>query len=116
VSLPLVSLSGSYYYECDLVKKVLRMQLGVDFQYATEFNGYGYNPSVGMFYSSTVTQGGHLWADAFVAFRWKRATPFFKYEHVAQDMITGNSSYFSAVHYPRNARVWKLGLSWKFFD
>ncbi len=116
ISLPLFAASASYYYEGDLVKNVLRVQLGVDLQYATKFNGYGYNPSVGVFHTSQVQQGGHLWADAFIAFRWKSATPFFKYEHVAQGLINGNSNYFAAVHYPRNARVLKLGLSWKFFD
>jgi len=116
ISLPMFAASGSYYYECDLVKRVLRMQLGVDVQYATQFNGYGYNPSIGMFYNSQKQQGGHLWADAFIAFRWKTATPFFKYEHVTQGLIEGNTAYFSAVHYPRNARVFKMGLSWKFFD
>ncbi len=116
VSLPKFALSASYYYECDIVKKVLRMQLGVDFQYATKFNGYGYNPSVGMFYTSQVQQGNYLWTDAFIAFRWKRATPFIKCEHVGQGLIDGNTNYFSAVHYPRNARVFKFGLSWKFFD
>ena len=116
ISLPAAALSASYYYECDLVKKVLHMQLGVDVQYATRFNGYGYNPAVGMFYTAQGQQGGYLWTDAFIAFRWKSATPFFKYEHAGQGLIEGNTAYFSAMHYPRNARVLKMGLSWKFLD
>jgi hypothetical protein len=116
VSVPLLAVSATYYYERDLVKNVLRMQLGVDWQYNTRFNGYEYNPSVGMFHTSSVQLGGYLWADAFVAFRWKRATPFIKWEHAIQGLIEGNTSYFSAVHYPRNERVFKFGVSWKFFD
>jgi hypothetical protein len=116
VSVPLFAVNATYYYERDLVKNVLRMQLGVDLQYCTLFNGYEYNPSVGMYHTSPVQLGGHLWADAFVAFRWKRTTPFIKWEHVLQGLIEGNTRYFSAVHYPRNERVFKFGLSWKFFD
>ncbi|MDR3366414.1 MAG: putative porin [Prevotellaceae bacterium] len=116
LSVPLFAVSAAYYYERDLVKNVLRVQLGVDWQYCTPFNGYEYNPSVGMFHTSPVQQGGYLWADAFVAFRWKRATPFIKWEHASQDLLEGNTRYFSAVHYPRNVRVFKFGLSWKFFD
>jgi hypothetical protein len=116
VSVPLFAVSAAYYYECDLVKNVLRMQLGVDWQYCTLFNGYEYNPSIGMFHTSSVQQGGYLWVDPFVAFRWKRATPFIKWEHALQGMIEGNTAYFAAVHYPRNERVFKFGLSWKFFD
>jgi hypothetical protein len=116
VSVPLFAVSATYYYERVLVKNVLSMQLGVDWQYCTPFNGYGYNPSVGMFHTSPVQQGGYLWADAFVAFRWKRTTPFIKWEHATQGLLEGNTSYFAAVHYPRNERVFKFGLSWKFFD
>jgi hypothetical protein len=115
-SVPLFAVSATYYYERDLIKNVLRAQLGVDWQYCTRFNGYEYNPAVGMFHTSNVQLGGYLWADAFVAFRWKRATPFIKWEHAIQDLIEGNTSYFSAVHYPRNQRVFKFGVSWKFFD
>jgi hypothetical protein len=116
VSVPLFAVSATYYYERVLVKNVLSAQLGVDWQYCTPFNGYGYNPSVGMFHTSSVQMGGYLWADAFLAFRWKRTTPFIKWEHATQGLLEGNTSYFSAVHYPRNERVFKFGLSWKFFD
>ena len=116
VSVPLLAVSATYYYERVLVKNVLSAQLGVDMQYCTPFNGYEYNPSVGMFHTSPVKQGGYLWADAFLAFRWKKTTPFIKWEHATQGLMEGNTSYFSAVHYPRNERVFKFGLSWKFFD
>ncbi|MGL5914558.1 MAG: putative porin [Bacteroidales bacterium] len=114
--LPAFAISNSYYYELILIKNVLRVQIGVDWRYATRFNGYGYNPSIGMYHNSDVKIGGYLWADAFLSFRWKRATPFFKYEHLTQGLIEGHNNYFSAVHYPRNDRVFKIGLSWKFFD
>ncbi|MDR0566745.1 MAG: putative porin [Prevotellaceae bacterium] len=116
VSVPLFAVNATYYYERVLVKNVLTAQLGIDWQYCTPFNGYEYNPSVGMFHTSQVKQGGYLWADAFIAFHWKRTTPFIKWEHAVQGLIEGNTSYFSAVHYPRNERVFKFGLSWKFFD
>jgi hypothetical protein len=116
LSVPLFAVSAMYYYERVLVKNVLSAQLGVDWQYCTVFNGYGYNPSVGMFHTSPVQQGGYLWADLFVAFRWKQTTPFIRWEHASQGLIEGNTNYFAAVHYPRNERVFKFGLSWKFFD
>jgi len=118
VPLPLLAASAACYYECDLVKDVLHMQLGIDVQYSTKFNGYGYDPSIGMFYNASDKRmlGGYLWADAFASFRWKTATPFIKYEHAGQGLFDWNTSYFAATHYPRNARVFKFGLSWKFLD
>ncbi|MGL4364110.1 MAG: putative porin [Bacteroidales bacterium] len=113
---PAFSFSNSYFYELVLIKNVLLVQLGIDWRYATRFNGYAYNPSIGMFHNADGKLGGYLWADAFLSFRWKRATPFIKYEHLTQGLIEGHNNYFAAVHYPRNDRVFKFGLSWKFFD
>ncbi|MDR0419232.1 MAG: putative porin [Prevotellaceae bacterium] len=117
VSLPTFSYNGTYYFELEIIKNVLTGQLGFDFSYNTKFKGLGYEPSIGMFYNSTVELGGYPWVDAFLAFRWKRATPFIKFEHLNQNLFDGvSNNYFSAAHYPRNARVLKFGLSWKFFD
>ncbi|GHT12340.1 hypothetical protein AGMMS4956_06800 [Bacteroidia bacterium] len=116
LDLPLLSANGNYYIEYEIVKNVLRAQLGVDAQYCTPYNGYGYDPSIGMFYNTPQKVGGYLWLDVFLAMRWKSATPFIKYEHANQFLWEQPHGYFAAVHYPRNARVFKIGLSWKFFD
>jgi hypothetical protein len=116
LDLPLVSANATYYFEYELVRRVLRMQLGVDVRYSTLFNGYGYDPSLGMFYNSTQPLGGYVWADAFIAFRWKTATPFIKYEHINQGLWEQPYGYFAAEHYPRVMGTIKIGLSWKFFD
>jgi hypothetical protein len=115
LDVPLMSANFNYYFEYELVKKVLRMELGVDVQYCTQYNGYGYDPSLGMFHNSPQQLGGYLWADAFIAFRWKTTTPFVKYEHVNQGLWE-QPGYWAAVHYPRNMGIVKIGLSWKFFD
>jgi hypothetical protein len=116
--LPLASLNFMYCYEQPIVKGVLTGQLGVNLRYSTEFNGYGYNPSVGMFHTTSDAKlGNYPWFDVFLAFRWYKVTPYVKWEHVNQSWFTGaDNNYFSAVHYPGNNRVFKFGLSWKFLD
>jgi hypothetical protein len=116
LDLPLFATNFTYYFNYELVKKVLRMELGVDVQYATPFNGSGYDPSLGMFHNSPQQLGGYLWADVFVALHWYRATPFVKWEHANQNLFEQPNGFYSAVNYPRNFRVFKFGLSWKFFD
>ena len=116
LDLPLFSANVTYYFNYELVKRVLRMELGVDVQYCTQFRGYGYDPSLGMFHNSPQMQGGYLWADAFVALHWKKATPFVKWEHANQNLWEQPNGYYSAINHPRNLRVFKFGLSWKFYD
>jgi hypothetical protein len=116
LDVPLFATNFTYYFNYELVKKVLRMELGIDVQYATRFNGYGYDPSLGMFHNSPQQLGGYLWADVFVAMHWYRATPFVKWEHANHNLFEQPSGFYSAVGYPRNFRVFKFGLSWKFFD
>ena len=53
--------------------------------------------------------------DAFVSAKWKRMRIFVKMQHVNYDLF-GKRTYFSALHYPLNARVLKLGFSWGFYD
>jgi hypothetical protein len=116
LDLPLFSTNFTYYFDYELVKKVLRIELGVDVQYSTSYKGYGYDPSLGMFHNSSQMLGGYLWADVFLAAQWYRATPFVKWEHANQNLWEQPNGFYSAVHYPRNFRVFKFGLSWRFFD
>lgn len=51
--------------------------------------------------------------DAFINVKWKRATIYAKYVNVAQGWP--DSGYFSAPHYIRPQRVFKLGITWPFY-
>lgn len=116
VPVPLVSAYLSYYYEFWVKRDVLRMQFGVDCRYNTEYYAPGYNPALGAFYNQReVEVGNYPYTDVFLMAKWKRMRIFLKYQHVNYDLFGGNR-YFSAAYYPLNPGMFKMGISWGFYD
>ena len=116
VPVPLFSAYLSYYYEFWVVKKVLRIQLGLDGHYNSKYYAPSYNPSLSQFFNQREFEvGGYPYLDAFVAAKWKRMRIFFKYQHVNLGLF-GNGEYFTAARYPLNPGMFKMGISWGFYD
>lgn len=116
IPVPKASVVLSYYYEFNVVKDVLRMQIGFDGRYNTKYYAFGYNPALASFYNQHEKKiGGYPMIDAFVSAKWKRMRILLKLQHANYDLF-GSRTYFSALHYPLNTRVLKLGFSWGFYD
>ncbi len=113
--LPKISFNARWYLEFPLVKSVLIAQLGVDCYFNTKYYLQAYNPATGMFHNQNEKKvGEYPMLDAFLNFKWKRATIFFKLANADKGMF--NNEYFSALHYPRNGRMLRLGVSWHFYN
>ncbi len=94
--------------------KLLTM-LGFDFFYNTKYYANAYMPSLASFYRQNIKQlGNYPYFDVFLNVQLKRLRFFLKVEHVNAGWI--NKNYFSVLHYPRNGRDLKFGLSWTFYD
>ncbi len=116
IPLPLFSAYFSYYYEFWATKNVLRMQLGVDGRYTSSYYMPGYNPALSTFYNQRESEmGGYPYLDAYLAAKWKRMRIFLKYQHL-NDGLFGNNSYFQVADYPLNPGMFKIGISWGFYD
>ncbi|MDR2891329.1 MAG: putative porin [Alistipes sp.] len=116
VPVPMVAGYLSYFFDFSVVKDVLRLQTGVDVRANTRYYAPGYNPGVGQFYNQREKElGEYIWMDLFVTAKWKRMRIILKMQHLNDDMF-GARNYFSVPHYPMNNRVFKLGLSWNFYD
>ncbi len=112
--LPKISANLRYYLEVPLVKGVLTAQLGADATFHTAYYVQAYNPALGAFQLQNKQEYGNTpYIDAFINMKWKRATIFVKYVNAAQGWP--NSDYFSAPHYIRPQRVFKLGMTWPFY-
>lgn len=113
---PLLSADISYFFGFDVVKKVLYMQIGVDGRYNTEYYAYAYDPAIGQFYTQNqVKLGNYPSMDAFVSAKWKRLRLLLKLQHWNCNLFGGNR-YFEVVNYPQNRMMFKIGLSWSFYD
>ncbi len=116
VPLPLLSANALYYYEFNVVKDVLRMQVGIDGYYNSEYYGLGYNPAISQFYNQREVQtGNYPMIDGYVSGKWKRVRILVKIQHLNYELI-GGRNYFNVAHYPMNRRMLRLGLSWNFYD
>ena len=113
---PLVSAYLSYFFEFDAVRDVLRFKIGVDGRYNTKYYAFGYNPATGQFYNQREFEvGGYPMLDFYVVAKWKRMRIFLKVAHLNQDVFD-TREYFQVLHYPLNRRVFKIGVSWGFYD
>ncbi len=113
---PHVAAYLSYYYEFWVVRNVLRLQAGIDGRYNTKYHAPSYDPALSAYYNQReIEVGGYPYLDAFLMAKWKRMRIFVKVQHLNQDLI-GTGAYFSAANYPLNPRMFKLGISWGFYD
>lgn len=116
IPVPLASAFLSYYYEFWVVRNVLRLQIGADCRYNTNYYSPGYNPALSAFYNQReVRTGNYPYTDLFVTGKWKRMRIFLKYQHINKG-LWGNGEYFSTARYPLNPGMFKIGLSWGFYD
>ena len=113
---PLLSAFLSYYYEFWVVRDVLRLQLGLDGRYHTRYRAPSYNPALSAYYNQRdVEVGNYPYVDVFAMAKWKRMRIFLKYQHVNKGLF-GNGEYFSVAGYPLNPGMFKIGISWGFYD
>lgn len=113
---PAVTAYVSYSFEFDVVKNALRARVGIDAYYNTPYYAPGWMPATAQFYNQREKElGGYPLVDAFITARWKRMRILLKMEHVNENLF-GSRNYFTALHYPLQKRVFKLGFTWAFYD
>ena len=116
VPVPLAAAYLSYYYEFWVVRDVLRVQAGLDGRYNTKYHAPSYDPALSVYYNQRdIEVGSYPYVDAFLMAKWKRMRIFLKMQHVNQEVF-GSGAYFSAAGYPLNPRMFKMGISWGFYD
>ena len=116
--LPQLSLYHNFYRLAKLAKKVLTVQLGADVRYFTKYNAPAYAPGVQQFHlqptDDLVEIGGYPIVNVYANLHLKRTRIFAMMYHVNAGMGSANS--FLVPHYPINPRLFKIGVSWNFYD
>lgn len=112
--LPLPSLSVySNLYITGSISKVLKLQIGAEAHYFTEYYAPGYDPALMQFYNQrNVEIGNFPIATAYLNANLKNTRFFIMMYNITSSM--GKSNYFTTPYYPVNPRMIKFGLSWKF--
>jgi hypothetical protein len=115
VSVPNHVINGALYYQGNLFKRALQIQIGFNAQYFSSFYGYAYMPMTNQYYvQTTKTVGDYPYVDFFLNARIKPVRIFVKIDHVTQGLLGGN--YSLTPGYLQNDRAFKFGVNWLFFD
>ncbi len=114
--LPTAALNLRWYFQFDIVRSVMQMQVGANVLYTTWWNAPAYNPAVGAFHNQTDHKYGDCpYIDAFINIQWKRACIFVKVVNVNMGWPMESTDYFSAAGQIWSQRAIKLGIWWPFY-
>lgn len=113
--LPMLTFHMRYYLELEAVRNVLTVQIGADATMNTPYYAPAYNPALGTFQLQTQELIGYNpYIDVFLNMQWKRVNVFIKVINVGQGWPDGGNM-FSAYHYIRPYRGFKVGIHWPFY-
>lgn len=114
--LPLLALNFRYYFQFNVVKNVMQMQIGANATYETKWYAPAYNPVLGVFHRQDEEQYGNCpYIDVFLNIQWKRACIFVKAVNLGMGWPNKSADYFSAHHYIRPQQAFKVGIFWPFY-
>ena len=113
--LPKLTLNLRWYFDIDVVKEVMNMQIGVNAIANTKWYAPAYSPDLGQFYNQTREEYGNIpYCDIFVNIQWKTASLYVKYLN-AFYQAWDRPEYFSAYHYIKPTPGFKFGILWPFY-
>lgn len=112
--LPMFTFRFRYYIEFVAVKNALTLQLGADASFNTLYYAPAYNPALGTFQlQNKELIGNNPYIDIFLNLQWKNVSMFLKCINVGQGWPNGDM--FSAYHYVKPYRAFKIGIHWPFY-
>ncbi|MCB9204357.1 MAG: hypothetical protein H6603_05195 [Flavobacteriales bacterium] len=115
IRVPIALGRGMLYYQNDLFKKRLRLQVGVETSYAMGYFANGYNPALSAFHLQNDKQvGNYPFIDAFLNLRVKKLRMFVKFTHINAGWL--GYRYYHVPSYPVNDFAWHFGINWAFLD
>jgi Putative porin len=111
----IVTRNTLYYSNYFFKKKALFLQVGVVFNYFTNYYANEYNPVIGEFFVQNQNKIGNFPnLDFFVNGKIQRTRIYFKAEHF-NSSLTGNN-FYSSPNNPYRDFVIRFGLVWNFFQ
>ncbi len=114
--LPMLALNLRYYFEFDVVKNAMRMQVGANGRFTTKWYAPAYNPVLGVFHNQNKEQFGNCPVlDVFVNVQWKRVSVFVKAMNLNMGWPLENADYFTAAGHIGPQRAIKIGVTWPFY-
>lgn len=101
------------------IVKVLNVDLGADMRYFTSYEAPDYSPYMGQYTvqgngENNIKIGNYPIVNVYANVHIKHTRFFVMMSHINAGQ--GDKNYFFAPHYPMNERVFRIGVSWNFFN
>jgi outer membrane receptor for ferrienterochelin and colicin len=101
------------------IARVLRVHFGADMRWFSKYYAPEYCPQAGRYGiqendALRAEVGNYPIVNVYANFRLKQCRFFVMMSHV--NAGSGNRNYFLSPHHPQNERIFRLGLSWTFFN
>lgn len=115
---PVLNVFTNLYLKFKIVNE-LAVELGADAYFFTKYYAPDFAPQINQFAvqqnaASRVKIGGYPFVDAYVNMHLKHTRFFIMFSHA--NAGNGDRMYFLTPHYAQNSRVFRMGLSWNFFN
>ena len=115
VSLPLFAGKATFYYIFDFFKKKLKLQVGTDLMFNTNYYADEYAPMLHQFhYQTEVQTGNYLYLGAYINLKIQRIGAFFRYDNLLVGALPNR--YITTPYYPMTGRKFSVGINWRFYD
>lgn len=114
IRIPEIITRNALFYEFGK-KEEMKLQIGGDLLYYSNFYSYNYMPVISQFYLQNQSKhGDYPFLDLFVNVRIKQVRAFVKITHINQGFL--DKSYMGINQYPFNPRAFRVGINWIFFN
>lgn len=115
LAFPRFTTRQSLFFRFPLFEKRMQFETGIDAMYLTSYFAPNYIPAIGDFIIQNEKRYGNFaYLNFFVGFKVKQFNAMFTVQNVAEGLIGYN--YMMMPHYPMPDRLFKLIVSWRFYD
>ncbi len=115
MAFPNLTARQSIFFRFPLFKKRMQFQTGVDYTFLTKYYAPNYVPAIGEFVIQSNKQyGDFIYLNFFIGFKVKQFNAMVKVQNVTKGLLGYN--YMMMPQYPMSDRLFKLIVSWRFYD
>jgi hypothetical protein len=115
MAFPKFTTRQSLFFRFPLFEKRMQFQTGIDLMYMSSYFAPRYVPAIGDFVIQNEKRyGNFLYVNYFIGFKVKQFNAMFTIQNVAKGLL--GYTYMMIPQYPLPDRLFKLSISWRFYD
>lgn len=115
MAFPRFTTRQSFILRFPMFERRMQFETGIEMLYMTDYFAPNYVPAIGDFIiQNDKRYGDFVYLNFFAGIKVKQFNAMFKIQNVAKGLLGYN--YMMVPHYPLPDRMFKLAISWRFYD